>query len=140
MCGRAEGSVLVDGFLFGQFEVACCSGGVAACLNRDSLVVRRVIDAEKASAEIEKGGRRRLSHHAPMCERHTGESCKADGVRDLDDIFQARTCDQGVRIYGRIQVRGGNKVIGCIISVRKATERLHPEVPLYKKSKKVCVS
>ena len=91
MCGRAEGSVLVDGFLFGQFEVACCSGGVAACLNRDSLVVRRVIDAEKASAEIEKGVRRRLSHHAPVCERHTGESCKADGVRDLDDIFQVRT-------------------------------------------------
>ena len=91
MCGRVEGSVIVDEFLFWRFKVACCSGGVAACLNRDSLVVRRVIDAEKASAEIEKGVRRRLSHHAPVCERHTGESCKADGVRDLDDIFQVRT-------------------------------------------------
>jgi len=123
MCDRVEGSVLVDGFLFWRFEVACSSGGVAACLNRDSSVVRRVIDAEKVSAEIEKGDRRRLSHHAPMCERHTGGSCKADDVRDLDDIFQVRTCDQGVRIYGRIQVRGGNKVIGCIISVRKAAEQ-----------------
>ena len=87
MCGRVEGFVLVDGFLVWQFEVACCSGVVAARLNRDSSVVRRIIDAEKVSAEIEKVDRRRLSHHAPTCERHTGESCKADGVRDLNDMF-----------------------------------------------------
>jgi len=135
MCGRVEGSVIVDEFLFWRFKVACCSGGVSACLNRDSSVARRIIDAEKVSAEIEKWDRRRLSHHAPMCERHTGESCKADGVRDLDDIFQVRTCDQGVRIYGRIQVRGGNKVIGCIISVRKATEQPIPRY-LYTKARK----
>jgi len=125
----------VDEFLFWRFKVACCSGRVAACLNRDSSVARRIIDAEKVSAETKKGNRRRLSHHAPMCERHTGESCKADGVRDLDDIFQVRTCDQGVRIYGRIQVRGGNKVIGCIISVRKATEQPIPRY-LYIKARK----
>lgn len=136
MCGRVEGSVLMDGFLFWRFEVACCSSGVAACLNRDSSVVRRIIDAEKASAEIEKVERRRLSHHAPMCERHTGESCKADGVRNLDDISQVRTCDQGVRIYGRIQVRGGNKVIGCIISVRKATEKPIPRYLYIRKARK----
>lgn len=90
MCGRVEGSVIVDESLFWRFKVACCSGGVAACLNRDSSIARRIIEAEKVSVEIEKGDRRRLSHHAPMCERQTGESCKANGVRDLDDIFQER--------------------------------------------------